>query len=97
MITKIDIEVCSKDLDDKIDNRYRLYLNNDILIERKWKLDPWFYIDEEIWVDLDIGTHTLKLEHCHPTSHPFYFRNPRISYTAYNILESNDYSLIFNS
>ena len=42
---------------------YRLYLNNELLVERKWIWDDQSFIDEEITVNIDPGTIcNLKLE-----------------------------------
>ena len=44
-------------------NRYRLYIDNDLLTERDWIWNTNTYIEENIWVTLESGkTHTLKLD-----------------------------------
>lgn len=48
---------------------YRIYINNEMLIERTfgWPLDQ-AYIIEHMYCDLDTGVHTLYLENLDPTS-----------------------------
>jgi hypothetical protein len=44
-------------------NRYRLFLDNDLLTERDWIWNINTYIEENIWVKLESGKpYTLKLE-----------------------------------
>jgi hypothetical protein len=43
-------------------NRYRLYVNEDMLTERSWIWDIKTYIDENIWVELESNkTHLIKI------------------------------------
>jgi len=43
-------------------NRYRLYVDEDMLTERSWIWDIKTYIDENIWVELQADTeHIIKL------------------------------------
>ena len=44
-------------------NRYRLYINNEMLVERDWIWPTHQYINENIWVDAIPGIlNTIKLE-----------------------------------
>lgn len=43
-------------------NRYRLYVNEDMLTERSWLWDINTFIDENIWVELESNMeHIIKL------------------------------------
>lgn len=43
-------------------NRYRLYVDHDLLTERDWIWDLNTVIHEDFWVNLEPGTHTIRLE-----------------------------------
>ena len=42
-------------------NRYRILVNGELLTERTWLWDLDYAVDEEIWVDVNPGTHTVTL------------------------------------
>jgi hypothetical protein len=45
------------------DNRYRLYVNNDLLVERTWSWPITQFVEEDILADLEPDTNnTLRLE-----------------------------------
>ena len=37
-------------------NKYRLYINNDLFTERTWIWDLTTVVDEDLWVDLPMNT-----------------------------------------
>jgi|FreactcultuFSWF8_1027224.scaffolds.fasta_scaffold02096_2 hypothetical protein len=44
-------------------NRYRIYVNDDLITERNWSWDLNTYIHEDIWVDVATQTaHIIRLE-----------------------------------
>jgi hypothetical protein len=43
--------------------RYRIYVDNDLLTERDFIWDNRTFIRENIIVNLESGTHTLRVEH----------------------------------
>lgn len=43
-------------------NKYRLYVNNDMITERSWIWDTKTLLDENIWVELELDTeHSIKI------------------------------------
>ena len=43
-------------------NKYRLYVDNDIITERSWIWNTKTLLDENIWVELELDTeHSIKL------------------------------------
>jgi hypothetical protein len=48
---------------------YRVYVDNDLLTERSWIWPSYeTFIREHIVVDVDPGTHTVRLERCQGVS-----------------------------
>ena len=45
------------------DSRYRLYIDDELIIERTWIWDDSTFLQENLWISIDsMPTHTLKLE-----------------------------------
>ena len=43
-------------------NKYRLYVDNDMITERSWIWNTKILLDENIWVKLDLDTeHSIKI------------------------------------
>jgi len=59
-------------------NKYRIYVNDNLLTERRWYWDLNTYLQENIWVRLCNGHHSIRVE---PVQDPvdssvqFVFRN----------------------
>ena len=43
-------------------NKYRLYMNNDLLTERNWIWDTKTIIAENIWAELPPGDNVIKIQ-----------------------------------
>ena len=45
------------------DSRYRIYINNDLIVERNWIFDDSIFLLENIWINDDANTnYTLRLD-----------------------------------
>lgn len=80
-------------------NKYRLYVNNDMLTERTWAWNINTFIDENIWVCLDSNnTHRIRLE---PILDPissfaqFSLKNLRINGNLYPVEQEEQLELSF--
>lgn len=98
-IVQVVVEVHVSDLNLDDDTRYRLYCNNDLLIERKWRWTKNHYIEEEIWLNLDYGViveiSLIPILFNNSTT-KFKFKNCSIQTPPYNIKSITDYSFIFS-
>lgn len=48
---------------------YRVYVDHDLLTERTWIWPAYnVYIDEHIEIDVEPGTHNVRIENCTPNS-----------------------------
>ena len=43
-------------------NKYRLYVNQDLVTERDWRWDLNTVIYEDVWVNIEPGIHSIRLE-----------------------------------
>jgi hypothetical protein len=63
-------------------NRYRIYVNNDLLTERDWLWASNIYIEENIWVDIDsndINYITLEPIYKNKSTAKFALRNIKVN------------------
>ena len=63
-------------------NKYRLYLNDELLSERDWTWGLNTVVAENIWVNLPAGNHILKIE-------PILYPANSIAYFALRHLKLN--------
>lgn len=96
-IVKIIVEVHCITLDSINESRYRLYADNDLLVERTWRWGEITIIEEEIWLNLPLGvSHTLYLNTVSMNSSTkFILKNFSIYDSPYCITDSDDYSITF--
>ena len=95
-LAKIIVEVYCNDLTND-ECRYRLFCNNDLITERKWRWASSTFIEEEIWVNLPSGNNTIKLEPINfaNSKADFYFKNFSIDSIPYTVISNGTYSIEF--
>ncbi len=71
------------------DSRYRIYVNNDLIVERNWVWDNNIFLRENIYINSAVSEHTLKLE-------PVVFHENQIKFLIKN-LKVNDKLLIIDT
>lgn len=59
----------------EIPPRYRIFVNDEMVTERTWRLSPTQYIQENIPLRLAPGEYTIRLENLTPTTSEFKQRN----------------------
>ena len=80
-------------------NKYRLYVDNDMITERSWIWNTKILLDENIWVELELDTeHSIKIV---PVLAPinsfvkFTLKNLRINNNLYYIENEEQLELSF--
>lgn len=79
-------------------SRYRIYANNDLLVERTWRWGTNIYIEENIWLNLNLGIdHIIRIEplSTHKKLPPFIFKNFKIMHRPINIISVTDLAVRF--
>ena len=71
------------------DSRYRIYVNNDLIVERNWLWDNNIFLRENIYINSAVSEYTLKLE-------PVIFHKNQIKFLIKN-LKVNDKLLIIDT
>ena len=64
--------------------KYRIYVNNDLIVERDWIWDNNIYIEEDIWVDCELE------QDCVVRLEPITFTNLTKVFTTEKIAVEND-------
>ena len=80
-------------------NRYRLYVNSDLLTERAWAYDPrTTYIEEDIWVNVAENTiNTVKIVPLmsKDSQAEFYLRYLKINDVRVENVKGTNHELLF--
>ena len=63
------------------DNRYRIYVNSDLIVERNWISDNNIFLRENMWIIVESTEFSLKLEPIiyNPTQIKFLIKNPIVN------------------
>ena len=69
------------------DSRYRIYVNNDLIVERNWLWDNNIFLRENIYINSVLSEHTLKLE-------PVVFHENQIKFLIKNLQVNNKLLII---
>lgn len=78
--------------------RYRLYSNNDLLIERNWRWGLNVHIEEDIWINLPFGLeHTIRIEQITAYTFPiFVFKNFKIATNhPIDVMSTTEHAIAF--
>jgi hypothetical protein len=79
-------------------SRYRIYANNNLLVERTWRWGTNIYIEENIWLNLNLGfENIIKIESLsiHKSLPPFILKNFKIIDRPINITSNTNLAVSF--
>ena len=60
------------------DSRYRIYLEDELLVERTWRWDDKTYLEEMLQIKAEPGLYKVSLEKALPTKIRFTVKNMRV-------------------
>ena len=60
------------------DSRYRIYLEDELLVERTWRWDEDTYLEEMLQIKAEPGLYKVSLEKALPTKTRFTVKNLRV-------------------
>ena len=66
---------------DFYNSRYRIYVNNDLIVERNWVWENDIFLRENMWIIVESSEFNLKLEPIiyNPTQIKFLIKNPMVN------------------
>ena len=72
------------------DSRYRVYVDDELIIERTWNWGNRAYLNENIWVNVDPGKHLFRVE-------PILMKNPDQATFSIENIKANNTSIDLNN
>ena len=64
-----------------LNSRYRIYVNNDLIVERNWLFDNNIFLRESLWLNCILKEYTLKIEPIvfNLNQIKFFIKNPKVN------------------